>query len=249
MAIVQPDWPAPKEVKALVTTRKGGVSKPPYVSWNMGDHVQDEVDSVVQNRKLLNQFLPQGSHICWLQQVHGVDLVEASPANLQVQADASYAQIAKQVCAVMTADCLPVLFCDLDGTQVASAHAGWRGLVNGVLLKTLAKFDRADNVIAWMGPAISQAHFEVGQEVKEAFAEYPQAIMPSERDGHFLIDLYEVARQQLLNAGINAVYGGQYCSYEQEDLWFSYRRATHQQVDQSATGRMVSCIWLESAES
>ena len=244
-AVIQPDWPAPKRVRALVTTRQGGVSKPPFESWNMGDHVQDDEDAVAHNRKLLNPFLPKNSQVCWLQQVHGVELVEATSENLLAQADASHSQTLNQACAIMTADCLPVLLCDLDGTQVAAAHAGWRGLANGVLLKTLASFDRADKVIAWMGPAISQAHFEVGQEVKEAFADYPQAFVPSGRDGHFLADLYEITRQQLLNAGINAVYGGEYCSYKQDELWFSYRRATHQGIDKSATGRMVSCIWLQ----
>jgi len=244
--IIQPDWPAPKRVRALVTTRQGGVSQAPFDSWNMGGHVQDDQDAVAQNRQLLNQFLPNNSQVCWLQQVHGVELIEATSENLQAQADASYSKASNQVCVIMTADCLPVLFCDLEGTQVAAAHAGWRGLADSVLLKTLSSFDQTENVIAWMGPAISKAHFEVGQEVKEAFADYPEAFVSSERQGYFLADLYAIARQQLLNAGIKAVYGGEFCSYEQEDLWFSYRRATHQKVDQSATGRMASCIWLES---
>lgn len=247
--IIEPDWPAPANIKALVSTRQGGVSLAPYDSWNMGDHVADELVSVAQNRALLNEFLPANSNVCWLQQIHGVEVVEADQTHLMAKADASVSQQTGQVCAIMTADCLPVLFCDLQGRQVGAAHAGWRGLANGVLLNTLASFSDAGQVIAWLGPGISQKHFEVGQQVFDAFSQYPQAFIPSEKPQHYYADLYQIARQQLLAAGISAVYGGEYCSYSDTDdqgqtQWFSYRRATHQGIANSATGRMVSCIWL-----
>ncbi|MDH5301620.1 MAG: peptidoglycan editing factor PgeF [Gammaproteobacteria bacterium] len=241
--LMRPNWPAPTGVCALTTTRAGGVSVAPYDRLNLADHVGDDIAHVLENRRLLRDSLRLPAEPVWLQQVHGTVAVPAGPGQVGAVADASYTHARGVVCAVMTADCLPVLFCDRDGRSVAAAHAGWRGLVNGVLEQTVSKMDVApEKLLAWLGPAIGPAAFEVGGEVRQAFVDHQaqaaQAFVVN-RPGHFLADLYALARLRLQACGVDAIYGGEYCTFSQPDCFFSYRR-------QSRTGRMASLIWLDN---
>jgi hypothetical protein len=240
--LLRPDWDAPASVCALSTTRHGGCSQGAYRSLNLADHVGDDPGAVRRNRqRLLEQAGVPGEPL-WLNQVHGravcrIDRPPAAPP----EADAAVAFAAGAVCAVMTADCLPVLLCDQDGTAVAAAHAGWRGLAGGVLEATVAQMARPPaSLRAWLGPAIGRDQFEVGDEVRAAFcAAAPraeQAFRPS-RSGRWLADLPLLARQRLEQLGVGRVAGGEYCTASDAARFFSYRR-------DGATGRMASLIWL-----
>ncbi|MCP4697135.1 MAG: peptidoglycan editing factor PgeF [Gammaproteobacteria bacterium] len=237
-----PDWPAPARVRACSTVRMGGVSLRPYDSMNLGDHTGDTAHAVTENRKRLRTALRLPSEPVWLRQIHGARVIEALPANSGISADASFSTHPGAVCAVLTADCLPVLFCDRAGTRAAAAHAGWRGLAAGILEAVLARLALPpQEVLVWLGPAISAHAFEVGQEVREAFMKQhvqAQSAFTATRPGYWLADLYELARLRLARQGIAAVYGGEYCTYSQPEHFFSYRRDT-------VTGRMATLIWLE----
>lgn len=234
-----PDWPAPAGVKACVTTRTGGVSLAPFDSLNLGDHVEDSPEAVLENRRRLTAaFAIQPA---WLRQVHGVVVVEADPGRI-AEADGSWTGTPGIACTAMTADCLPALFCNKSGTRVAAAHAGWRGLAAGVLEAAADSLDAAPaDVLVWLGPAIGPKAFEVGPEVREAFMQqHPQtaqAFVPSHNPGKFLADIYQLARLRLAARGITAVYGGVLCTVT-DPRFFSYRRSPR-------TGRFASLIWLE----
>jgi YfiH family protein len=236
---LMPDWPAPARVKACVTTREGGVSLAPFDSLNLGDHVGDDPSAVAENRRrLTDQFAITPA---WLQQVHGIDVVEADPTRVAT-ADASWCATPGIACTAMTADCLPVLFCNRAGTRVAAAHAGWRGLASGVLEATLDSLALpADETLVWLGPAIGPQAFEVGPEVREAFiaqhTDAERAFQPSHNAGKFLADIYALARLRLAERGVTAVYGGGLCTVS-DPRFFSYRR-------NARTGRFASLIWLE----
>lgn len=236
-----PDWPAPATVKSLITTRTGGVSVAPFDSFNLGDHVDDQPESVAANRLHLTSYL----HVqpAWLRQVHGVTVVEADPA-VVVDADASWTATPGIACTIMTADCLPALFCDRAGTRVAAAHAGWRGLASGVLEAAADSLQvEAGEIMVWLGPAIGQPSFEVGGEVFETFvSQHPQtaeAFIPSVNAGRFMADIYALARLRLAAHGVKAVYGGGLDTFN-DPRFYSYRRAPR-------TGRFASLIWLEQA--
>lgn len=247
---IVPDWPAPKNVRSLVTTRESslglqkGHSRTPYDSFNLALHVNDRAEDVVQNRSLLCKklSLPE-SKFCWLNQVHGVEVVEAANAlGKATDADGSFTSESGVACLVMTADCLPVLLCDQSGTRVAAVHAGWRGLADGVIEEAIKHFDKPENVMAWLGPAISQTHFEVGQEVLEAFisknSEMKDAFIPSNNPGKYRADLYSLARVALSTLGVEQIYGGDLCTYADSKRFYSYRR------DGVQSGRMASLIYL-----
>lgn len=235
-----PDWPAPAQVKALQTTRLGGISGAPYNSLNLGGHVGDAPLAVVRNRMLLNTLLP--SEPVWLEQVHGTLVANADNAGCLPQADACIARHRAAVCVVMTADCLPVLLCDTQGSAVGAAHAGWKGLAAGVVEATVQAMNAApQNLMAWLGPAISQNAFEVGEEVRAAFvAAHPQAASAFAigQSGKWFADIYALARLRLNALGITQIYGGNYCTYREREKFFSYRR-------DGITGRMGTFIWLE----
>ena len=240
---IVPDWPVASSVKALSTTKQGGVSIGAFASLNLGAHVGDDFTAVSQNRQLLTQHAAMPSTPAWLNQVHGTTVLDLSGWQGDVvSADAAVSQQPGKVCLVMTADCLPVLFCNQQGTQVAAAHAGWRGLCDGVLEQTLAHFADPKDVLVWFGPAIGPSRFEVGAEVRSAFlaknAGANQAFVPQ---GHakYLANIYLLARQRLMAAGVTRFYGGDRCTVSESELFFSYRR-------DGQTGRMASCIWLES---
>jgi len=239
--LIVPEWPMPKGVAACSSTRTGGVSEGAWESLNLGAHCGDDLNHVEENRKRLFAAGQLPSKPVWLEQVHGTAVLSLTGEPYDSKrADASYSNTPGTVCAVMTADCLPVLFCNRAGTEVAAAHAGWRGLCAGVLEETVACFaDSADNILAWLGPAIGPQAFEVGPEVREAFmAHDPQAEHAFRPAGEkYMADIYQLARQRLTHLGINHIYGGDRCTFTEKDDFFSYRR-------DKTTGRMASFIWL-----
>lgn len=239
MQFIKPDWPAPAGVHALVTTRTGGASLPPFDSLNLGDHVGDDPAAVALNRQRLRAFLP--AEPCWLKQVHGTAVAQADGLRDAIEADASVAFAPGTVCAVLTADCLPVLFCDRQGSRVAAAHAGWRGLAAGVLEASVAALQcESADIMAWLGPAIGPQAFEVGEEVREAFVhDLPataSAFVPGP-PGKWFADIYELARLRLARAGVGSVHGGGLCTYADAARFYSYRR-------DRTTGRMAALVWL-----
>ncbi|HEU0234375.1 MAG TPA: peptidoglycan editing factor PgeF [Gallionella sp.] len=238
--LIVPDWPAPPNVSALQTTRQGGVSIAPYDSLNLGNHVGDNLLAVERNRILLNQLLP--SEPVWLEQIHGTLVADADRASCQPQADACIARHRAAVCTVMTADCLPILLCDTQGSVVGAAHAGWRGLRDGIIESTVLAMGVApQSLMAWLGPAISQEAFEVGEEVRTAFITVqPQAASAfiAGQSGKWFADIYALARLRLNALDITQIYGGGYCTYREREKFFSYRR-------DGVTGRMGTFIWLE----
>lgn len=234
-----PDWPAPANVHALVTTRAGGASTGPWQGLNLATHVGDDPAHVALNRAWLGAQLP--AEPAWLEQVHGTECVVAESTGPVRIADASVSFDAGQVCAVMTADCLPVLFCSCDGKVVAAAHAGWRGLLAGVLENTVQAMQVApQHVLAWLGPAIGPQKFEVGGEVRAMFMEQDPATRAAfvVHGDKWLADIYALARLRLQNAGVEAIYGGDLCTVSDAGRFYSYRR-------DGATGRMASLIWRE----
>jgi polyphenol oxidase len=240
-----PDWPTPLNVRALATTRLGGVSQAPYAKLNLGSRVGDEPAAVEENRRRLAKVLPASPD--WLLQVHGASVVEARPRQAglpEVEADASFSRTAGHVCAIQTADCLPVLFCDQAGSVVAAAHAGWRGLAAGVLENTVAAMGVAPtSIMAWLGPAIGRHEFEVGDEVRAAFLasddEADSAFTPR-GSGKWLADIFVLAYQRLTRAGLPAaaIYGGGLCTVSDSTRFFSHRR-------DKVSGRQATLIWLE----
>lgn len=234
-----PDWPAPANVKALQTTRAGGISTGSYASLNLGDHVKDNPLHVAHNRQLLSPFLP--TEPVWLQQVHGIRVIDASTSSCLETADASFSTRKEVVCVTMTADCLPVLLCDEAGTVVAAIHAGWRSLCDGVIEAAVEVMPgEASHLMAWLGPAIGPEAFEVGGEVRQQFivqdAQAEAAFRP--HGNKWLGDLYTIARRRLQSSGITRIYGGGRCTYSEPESFFSFRR-------DGDTGRMATFIWLE----
>lgn len=239
--MIIPDWPAPARIKAISTTRMGGISTGCYASLNLGDHVGDDPRTVATNRQLLGQRLP--IEPLWLTQVHGKTVVDAACTCPHAEADAAISRMANRICTIMTADCLPVLLCDKYGTAVGAAHAGWRGLNAGILEATVnAMRSPAQDILAWLGPAIGPDAFEVGEEVRTAFMAYDtkaaQAFRPGKQAGKWHADLYLLARQRLADCGVTQVYGGDRCTFTESDTFFSYRR-------DGQTGRTASLIWLD----
>ncbi|MDO9204294.1 MAG: peptidoglycan editing factor PgeF [Methylotenera sp.] len=237
-----PDWPAPANVKALQTTRIGGVSHAPYASFNLGAHVNDDSIAVAKNRQLLSPYLP--SEPVWVNQVHGIDVIDAAKSTCLQSADASFTTKPNVVCVTMTADCLPVLLCDKAGTVVAAVHAGWRGLCDGAIEAAVNKLPvEKSEILAWLGPAIGPNAFEVGDDVREQFIEHDnQAASAFKKHGDkWLCNMYLIAQQRLSKVGVTQIYGGSsnedFCTYTDEARFFSFRR-------DNVTGRMASLIWL-----
>jgi len=245
MDFIKPDWPAPDCVKALSTCRLGGVSSREYGTFNLASHVGDEELLVSQNKSILLEKGELPAQPFWLEQVHGTTVVDIdNVGNLNVpQADASISRKANNICAVMTADCLPILLCKKDGSAVAAIHAGWRGLLAGVIEQTVSRLADPQNLLAWLGPAIGPGNFEVGREVKAAFVEKNHIMQQAFQQvdaTHFHADLYALARITLIQSGVKRMYGGEHCTYNQADQFYSYRR-------DGVTGRMASLIWLDTA--
>ncbi len=241
LEFVYPDWPAPKNVRAVVTTRAGGHSAGAYASFNLGHHVGDDPQAVERNRARLREALQLPAEPLWLEQVHGRQVVDAAASVPGVMADGAYTDCVGVVLAVLTADCLPVFLCDRAGARVALLHAGWRGLAAGILEAGVhALAVPGSELLAWLGPAIGPQSYQVGEEVRSAFvAQDAQAAAAFQHDGEgrYRIDLYALARRRLHALGVHAVFGGQYCTFLEQDRFYSYRR-------DGICGRMASLLWL-----
>lgn len=251
MICIAPHWSAPKSVKALVSTRSGGVSQKPFDSLNLGDHVGDRIEDVMVNRAIFSRELPASP--IWLNQTHST--VVSTPKNrglnmgVAVNADASVTNIPGEVLAIMTADCLPVLFTNSDGTVIGAAHAGWRGLCAGILENTLAELQNLSDsqnpadFIVWLGPAIGPESFEVGEDVEQSFKDatipyQENAFRPiPDKPGKFLANIYQLARGRLKACGVTMITGGDYCTVRDHEEFFSYRR-------DGQTGRFATAIWI-----
>lgn len=248
LELIRPDWPAPERVRAAITTRRGGVSEGAYAQCNLALHVGDDEAAVRRNRALLRTELGLEREPQWLEQIHGTAVVEARDDGRVLTADGAHTNQSGLACAVLTADCLPVLLCNQQGSRVAAVHAGWRGLAHGVLAAAVARFNEPSaQLLAYLGPALSQAHFEVGVDVLEAFFEHARnevhndaiarAFQPGHKPMHFQGDLYALARAEFEALGVTAVYGGDFCTYTDRERFYSYRRDRD-------TGRMASLIWI-----
>ena len=239
---IRPRWDAPDHVRVVSSTRQGGFSAAPYHTLNLAESVGDDPDAVARNRARLAETLALAEEPDWLVQVHGCGVVSAATRDRIKEADASWTNRPGPVCAVLTADCMPVVLTNRAGDRVAVAHAGWRGLAGGVLEAAVGALEApGEDVLAWLGPAIGPDVFEVGDEVREAFLGWGQAAAGAFRPspaGRWLADLYELARLRLRAMNVDAVSGGEYCTYSQPELFYSYRR------DGARTGRMATLAWL-----
>jgi YfiH family protein len=246
---LEPEWPAPPGVRALSTFRSGGVSTARYASLNLGDHVGDSAAAVVENRRRLKAAAGLPTEPAWLTQVHGTNVVDLdAAAELGASgpvgpADAAFTRRRGRVCAILTADCLPIVLAADSGDLVAAAHAGWRGLAGGVIETTVQALPVApERLMAWLGPSIGPKHFEVGAEVREALVKgdlgAEAAFVPNAR-GRFMADLNALARRRLAALGVSRIYGGGQCTYADGERYFSHRR-------DGVTGRQATLIWLES---
>jgi len=229
-----------KNVHAITTLIKGGVSSGDYAEYNLATHVNDERASVNSNRKKLRTDLQLPSEPVWLEQVHSNKVVDAENSRV-LQADASFSRIKGVVCAVLTADCLPVFFCNLSATEVAVAHAGWRGLHAGIITKTIQAMESSvDEILVNLGPAIGPQSFEVGVDVFDAFTNsnpLNESAFAVTDNNHFLCDIYHLAKIELQSLGITKITGGDFCTYRDKQQFYSFRR-------QPLTGRMANLIWL-----
>lgn len=250
LELISPSWPVPEHIKSVVTTRHGGVSCVPYCTFNLAGHVGDDAAHVQENRRRLHQVT--GVDTCWLNQVHGTDVIvldkhidtESTPT-----ADAAMAVTPNVVCAIQTADCLPVLLCDKAGTRVAAIHAGWRSLAGGIIEKTVLKLGgKPSDILAYLGPAISKAAFEVGEEVVEQFAlaaerrcwrrDWSEAVHAHPSEEKAYLDIYSLAKSALNSVGVEGIYGGDFCTFNDAQRFYSYRR-------DGRCGRMASLIWID----
>lgn len=245
-----PDWPAPANIGVATTLRFGGVSKSPFASLNPALHVGDDPEAVLRNRYFIKSVLELPNEPIWLDQIHSDRVIEINNTSLLQQADASFTNKLEVVCAVLTADCLPLLICSKDGLQVAAVHAGWKGLAAGVISNTLnALFNNSvgaakqgANYMVWLGPAIGPKCFEVGVEVLEAFVnknKANQCAFIQISSAKWLADIYQLARIELATLGVEDIYGGNACTFMEQELYYSYRRDRQ-------TGRMASLIWRKS---
>lgn len=239
---LQANWPAPDFIKAGTTLRQGGVSRGAYTSFNLASHVGDDLSVVEENRAILirNVDIPKSPQ--WLEQVHSTKAVLLPNKNETPKADASYTTEKNIVCAVMTADCLPVLITDKQGSCIAAIHAGWRGLCDGIIEETIKKLPvDAETLLVWLGPAIGANVYEVGKEVYDAFTRVDtdaKQAFTATSEGHWLFDIYQLAKLRLNKIGVRDIYGGEHCTLSEEESFFSYRR-------DNVTGRMASMIWID----
>lgn len=241
--LITPDWPAPKNVKAFTTTRLGGVSQAPYDSFNLAIDISNDPENIIRNRALLKECLHLPAEPVWIKQVHGTQVIQADSPPTDRTADASFTHQSNIVCAITTADCLPLLVTNRSGSCAAAIHAGWRGLAAGVIEVTLKKLALSSNdLLIWLGPAIGPAAFEVGDEVYQQFiahdSQAKQAFKRNEND-RWLANIYLLAKQRLTEHGVTNIFGGDFCTYTDKNRFYSYRR-------DKQTGRMASLIWLQA---
>lgn len=245
LSLIKANWPAPAFIHAFSTTRLDGLSHSPYDSLNLALHVGDNAEHVLKNREKLQAACKMPSPVKWLTQTHSATVLWADsidPNALPPEGDASTTCQTGRVCAVLTADCLPLLICDPIQPQVAAVHAGWRGLAKGIVAETLRLFPDPHRCLAWLGPAICAKHYEITEATYKQLANSKTASAFTPKDeGKYQCDLYEIARLQLRALGVSAIYGGEHCSYHENDLFFSFRKA-------QTTGRIASCIWIDAAK-
>jgi YfiH family protein len=242
MKFIQPSWPAPKHIKSYTTLRSGWGGRKPHHEENRGNYSGNH-PQYVEESKRLETLLQLPDEPLWITQTHSTIVIEATPENREQNADASFTSQPNRICVVLTADCLPILITNKQGTSVAAIHAGWRGLSSGIIEKTLQALQQpAEDLLVWLGPAIGPQKFEVGKDVYDEFtgrhAESIAAFKPH-AEGKWLANLYELAKIRLNLQGINQIYGGDYCTFTQDEMFFSYRR------DQGKTGRMATLIWID----
>ena len=239
--LITPDWPAPHWIKAHTTTRTGGFSQAPYNSLNIAAHVGDNLEDISKNRQLLQKNFHLKKPITWLEQIHGNVAISGDHPKTSLRADAIYSKTAQTVCAVQTADCLPLLVCSSSSYCVAAIHAGWKGLSNGIIETTIdALALPPSDILVWLGPAIGPQAFIVGEEVFQSFVAKDRAAesaFQSVENNLWQANLYELAKQRLNKRGISSIYGGDYCTFSDKLRFFSYRR-------DHITGRMLSLIWI-----
>lgn len=252
--LITPEWPAPAKVKAAISTRYGGVSQAPYDSLNLATHVGDSADDVAKNRELLKQALQLENEPVWLNQTHSDKVVEANSYVAGDEADACYTSVVNKPCVVLTADCLPILICNKQGTWVQAIHAGWQGIAKRVIeVSILAYPGQKTDLMAYFGPAIGPDHFEVQMDVLDAVTAdltsaqkkifIKKCFKPIEgKEGYFLGNIYELGRQRLYKCGVQEIYEGAYCTYRESEWFYSYRRDSN--GGETKTGRMASLIWL-----
>ena len=235
-----PDWPAPDNIKAFSTTRSGGVSLLPYDTLNLSDHVGDHPDLVDKNRRYITKIAALPENPRWLKQMHGTHVIDSNHWQKKSEADAIISQAINHVCVIMTADCLPILLYHQRNNAIAAIHAGWRGIAAGIIEKTVARFSgKPQHIMAWLGPAIGPARFEVGTDVYDAFYQYSaksSLAFKQKSVDSYLADIYLLAKQRLHRVGISAVFGGNFCTLTEKQRFFSYRR-------DGQTGRMATMIW------
>lgn len=241
MSVIIPNWPAPNNVKAFCSTRHGGFSLPPYDGLNVGMHVGDDPSIVTKNRDWLQQYCQMPSSPIWLNQTHSTRVIEVSQPSYKVlDADGIVTSTPRVVCSAMTADCLPILITNMQGTRVAAVHAGWRGLAGGIVEQALDKF--SDDVLIWLGPAIGPQAFEVGDEVRQVFCDYDshaqRAFSATSNCGKWLADIAQLAQLRLAKIGIDQVVKSDLCTYQHDQQFYSYRR-------DGVTGRQACFIWIE----
>ena len=243
---LKPNWPAPAQVNAFQTTRQGGFSSGAHASFSLGgqDPFDNEQHQTANQKKLLADLTINDTLPLWLHQTHGHHVIDkAANTTTNPEADACYSLKANVICAVRTADCLPILLCDRKGSMVAAIHSGWKSLLGGIIEATIAALPtHGSNLLAWLGPAIGPNQFEITEDVRQLFIADNKKSTPcfvQKKEGVWFANLYHLAKQRLLSAGVENIYGGEYCTYSQDALFFSYRR------DKGQTGRMASLIWLE----
>lgn len=239
--VIRPNWPAPNHIQAFSTTRQHGFSTACYESLNLASHVGDDENHVIQNRKKLANSLNLSAEPLWLNQVHSNEIIAAAEYKTNISADGCYTTTSQQICTIMTADCLPILLTNTAGTFVMALHAGWRGLANGIIEQGIARAEKfGKEILVWLGPAISQPYYEVGPEVKSIFTQQhldAQHAFKKSNDDRWLLDIYFIATQKFTRLGINNIYHSQFCTYENDKLFFSYRR-------EGKTGRMTTGIYI-----
>jgi len=247
--LITPDWPAPSQVRAIVTTRKGGYSVSPYDSFNLGEYTDDDVKAVRLNRRKLEAHIGI-PNIRWIKQVHGVDVIDVykSDSSNTLEADGCYTESVNQVCAIVTADCLPILICNREGSRVAALHAGWRGLANGIIETGLNRSGiPPEDALVWFGPSIGVEAYQVGEDLRQVFMstgrytdEAIYSNFVSSGDNKYMCNLIGLARAELATLGVKDVYGGNHCTYSEPGSFYSYRR-------DGDTGRFASLVWIDSS--
>ncbi len=244
MRWISPKWPAPTWVRAITTTRLGGASKGTFSSLNLGLHVNDNPEDVRLNRLQLSQTFNFMYEPSWLNQTHSTNVIVQKSVNPQqeIEADGAITQLTGVPCVVLTADCLPLLLCNTEGTVVGAVHCGWRGIAEGIIENAInaIRLQTNHDILAWLGPAIGQSHYEVGTDMREKFLEHSLAtngaFVPSEKPNKWMANLYTLASMRLKERGVDQIYGGNYCTYTDEQF-YSFRR-------DKQTGRMATLIWL-----